>query len=141
MKRWFCLLFICLGVVCLSLILGHQVAVNHSQHARWDRSVDCRNESVPTSIRALPATSTEFVRSRASPLESLATRCTLLTPVDDLGPPWLDQRGPPGACGGFGTYKAAGKTGGPKKDGGDFTHEIPSVIGPSQKEGFSTAFS
>jgi hypothetical protein len=136
MKRWSCLLFICLGVVCLSLILGHQVAVNHGQHAGWDRSVDCWKESVPSSIRVLPATSTEFARSRAGPLESLATRCTLLTPVYDLGPPWLDQRGPPRACSGFGTYKAVGKAGSSKKNGGDFPNEIPSVNGPSQKAAF-----
>src|SRR5438874_7572537 len=92
MKRWFCFLLVCWGVVFLLLNPGHQAGVHHQLHASCDGSVNCWREFVPTSIRTLPATSIAFVRSRAGPLKSLVACWALLTPADGIGPPWLDQR-------------------------------------------------
>src|SRR5437016_7077536 len=77
MKRWFCFLLVCWGVVFLLLHPGHQAGVHHQLHASCDGSVNCWREFVPTSIRTLPATSIAFVRSRAGPLKSLVACCTL----------------------------------------------------------------
>src|SRR2546430_8523479 len=91
MKRWFCFLLVCWGVVFLLLHPGHQAGVHHQLHASCDGSVNCWREFVPTSIRTLPATSIAFVRSRAGPLKSLVACWALLTPADGIGPPWLDR--------------------------------------------------
>src|SRR5207248_708885 len=97
------------GVVFLLLNPGHQAGVNHQLHASCDGPVNCWREFVPTSIRTLPATSIAFVRSRAGPLKSLVACCALLTPADGIGPPWLDQRWPPGACARPKTCRATGQ--------------------------------
>src|SRR6266550_1488274 len=81
MKRWFCFLLVCWGVVFLLLNPGHQAGVHHQLHASCDGSVNCWREFVPTSIRTLPATSIAFVRSRAGPLKSLVACWALLTPA------------------------------------------------------------
>jgi len=109
MKRWFCFLLVCWGVVFLLLNPGHQAGVHHQLHASCDGSVNCWREFVPTSIRTLPATSIAFVRSRAGPLKSLVACWALLTPADGIGPPWLDQRWPPGACARPKTCRATGQ--------------------------------
>src|SRR5437879_12879818 len=109
MKRWFCFLLVCWGVVFLLLNPGHQAGVNHQLHASCDGSVNCWRECVPTSIRTLPATSIEFVRSRGGPLKSLVACCALLTPLDGVGPPVLDQRWPPGPRTGAKTCTATGR--------------------------------
>ena len=109
MKRRFGLVFAWVGIVCLLLTLGLQVDVNHPP-AAWDRSVGPWRESLFTSCRTLLATSLEFFRSRASPLESLALHCALI--AMDVGPPWSAKRGPPGAYGGpWVSCKAAGQVG------------------------------
>jgi hypothetical protein len=120
MKRWFCFLLVCWGVVFLLLNPGHQAGVNHELHASCDGSVNCWRELVPTSIRTLPATSIEFVRSRAGPLKSLVACCALLTPADGIGPPGLDQRWQPSAFGRSGQASSS-------EERAYFLHEIPSV--------------
>jgi len=97
MKRWLCLFFLWVGIVSLLLIPGHQASLNQHPYAR-DRSVVRSGEFVSTLFRVLIETSPAFTRSRAGPSESSATRFALLT-ADDLSPPWLDYRGPPGVCG------------------------------------------
>jgi len=97
MKRWLCLFFLCVGIVSLLLIPGHQASLNQHPHAR-DRSVVRSGEFVSTLFGVLIATSPALTRSRADPSESSETRFALLT-ADDASPPWLDYRGPPGVCG------------------------------------------
>jgi hypothetical protein len=97
MKRWLCLFFLWVRVLSLLLIPGHQASLNQHPHAR-DRSVVRSGEFVSTLFRVLIATSPAWTRSRAGPSESSTTRFALLT-ADDVGPPWLDYRGPPGVCG------------------------------------------
>ena len=97
MKRWcFYLLLVCWGAACLLLILDHQSSGNHNPQGGGDRSVDSSRESVSISSRALLATSTRSVQTRAGPDESLASHCAQKT--NDVEPPWLDTRGPPGTC-------------------------------------------
>src|SRR5947199_8997434 len=109
MKRWFCFLLVCWGVVFLLLNPVHQAGVNHQLHASCDGSVNCWREFVPTSIRTLPATSIAFVRSRAGTLKSLVACWALLTPADGIGPPWLDERWPQCACSRPKTCRATGQ--------------------------------
>lgn len=97
MKRWLCLFFLWVGVLSLLLIPGHQASLNQHLHAR-DRSAVRPAEFVSTLFRVLIATSPALTRSRAGPSESSTTRFALLT-ADDVSPPWLDYRGPPGVCG------------------------------------------
>ncbi len=97
MKRWLCWFFLWVGVLSLLLIPGHQASLNQHPHAR-DRSVVRSGEFVSTLFGVLIATSPALTRSRADPSESSETRFALLT-ADDVSPPWLDYRGPPGVCG------------------------------------------
>jgi len=97
MKRWLCLFFLCVGIVSLLLIPGHQASLNQHPHA-LDRSVVRSGEFVSNLFGVLIATSPALTRSRAGPSESSTTRFALLT-ADDASPPWLDYRGPPGVCG------------------------------------------
>jgi hypothetical protein len=138
MKRWFCLLLLCWGVVCLLLIIDPPTGVHPGQQAGWGGSVDGGRESVPSPIEALLTTSLEFIRRRTGPLESFATRRVLLTAVDDVGPPWLDQRGPPGACGKpWVSCKPAGQAS-RQTDRAEHTPfgKFPPVNRPSQDAGF-----
>jgi len=92
MKRWLCLSFLCVGIVSLLLIPGHQASLNQHPHT-LDRSVVRSGEFVSNLLGVLIATSPALTRSRAGPSESSTTRFALASP------PWLDYRGPPGVCG------------------------------------------
>jgi hypothetical protein len=102
MKRGLGWILAWLAVVCLLLSLGLEASVNHERYVAWERSVGRWREFVSfLSSRILRATSTQFIRSRAGPLESFLPPGVLLRADDvgPVGPPWLDYRGPPGACG------------------------------------------
>ena len=108
-----------LGVVCLLLSLGLEASVNHERYVAWERSAGLWREFVSlSSCPILQATSSEFIRSRAGPRESLATPGVFLS-ADDVGhvdPPWLDYQGPPGVCGRLRvSCKAAGHGGSPEQ--------------------------
>ena len=137
MKRWLCLFFLCVGIVSLLLIPGHQASLNQHPHAR-DRSVVRSGEFVSTLFGVLIATSPALTRSRADPSESSETRFALLT-ADDVSPPWLDYRGPPGVCGrpwvscrGVLARPAAASNGRKVR----FLHEITAVKVSNQKTEF-----
>jgi hypothetical protein len=96
MKRWLSFLFAWLGVVCLLLSLGLEASVHHERDVSWERSAGSWREFVSlSSCRILRVMSTEFIRSRAGPLESFLTSSVLLRAeeVGPAGPPWLDDRG------------------------------------------------
>jgi hypothetical protein len=101
MKRWWGWVFAWLGVVGLLLSLGLEItSVNHYPYAGSERSVGlCRKSISIASFSTLLATSMQWIQSRAGPLESFAIPCAL-SAAGDVGPPWLDYRGPPGVCGG-----------------------------------------
>src|SRR5271170_1345152 len=107
MKRWLGLVIAWVGVVCLLLSLPRPASLIHDLHAGGDRSVGRWRESVAASSRAL--LSTESIRSRAGPFQSFAAN--YVWTAHDVGPPWLDYRGPPAACGRpWVTCQAAGQT-------------------------------
>lgn len=99
MKRWWG--WVWLGVVGLLLSLGLEItSVNHYPYAGSDQSVGlCRKSISIVSFPTLLATSTQWIQRRAGPLESLAIPCAL-SAAGEVGPPWLDYRGPPRVCGG-----------------------------------------
>ena len=101
MKRWWGWVCAWLGVVGLLLSLGLEItSVNHNPYAGPDRSVGLCRKSISIALfPTLLATSTQWIQSRAGPLESLAIPYAL-SAASDVGPPWLDYRGPPGVCGG-----------------------------------------
>jgi hypothetical protein len=137
MKRWLCLFFLWVGVLSLLLIPGHQASLNQHPHAR-DRSVVRPGEFVSTLFRVLLATSPALSRSRAGPSESSAIRFALLT-ADDVGPPWLDYRGPPGVCGktlGQFAGRWPGRSAASNRRRVRFVHEIPAVKLSNQKSEF-----
>jgi hypothetical protein len=138
MKRWLCLFFLCVGVLSLLLIPGHQASLNQHPHTR-DRSVVRLGEFVSTLFRDLIATSPALTRSRGGPSESSATRFALLT-ADDVSPPWLDYRGPPGVCGGLGSV-AAGWPGRRPPVMGEESASFTKLLPSSYQVSFATAFS
>src|SRR5439155_1016780 len=82
MKRWFCFLLVCWGVVFLLLNPGHQAGVNQL-HASCDGSVNCWREFVPTSIR----TSEDPSRVRRHLSNMSFTRRSFPNGIRDGGPP------------------------------------------------------
>jgi len=82
MKRWLGLVIAWVGVVCLLLSLPHPASLIHDLHAGGDRSVGRWRESVAASSRALLATSTESIRSRAG-------HSNLLLPTMRFGVPTM----------------------------------------------------
>ena len=101
MKRWWGWVFAGLRVAGLLLSLGLEITgVNHNPYAGSDQSVGLSRKSISIALfPTLLATSTQWIQSRAGPLESLAIPWAL-SAAGDVGPPWLDYRGPPGVCGG-----------------------------------------
>jgi hypothetical protein len=96
MRRWSCLVFAGVGIVCLLLSLAYPARANYGPHAGWDRLVGPWRESISTFSRGiLLATRTEFSRGHPDPLEYFASHSEFLI-ADALAPPWLDYRGPPG---------------------------------------------
>src|SRR5271165_3159175 len=142
MKRWLGLVIAWVGVVCLLLSLPHPASLIHDLHAGGDRSVGRWRESVAASSRALLATSTESIRSRAGPFQSFAAHYSLWT-AHDVGPPWLDYRGPPAACGRpWVTCQAAGQTGSASNGQSTFPQRNFQLPGTKPKmRGFATGFS
>ena len=130
MKRWLCLFFLWVGIVSLLLIPGHQASLNQHPHAP---------EFVSTLFRVLIATSPALTRSRAGPSESSATRFALLT-ADDVSPPWLDYRGPPGVRGDLGSV-AAGWPGRRPPVMGEESASFTKLLPSSYQMSFATAFS
>jgi hypothetical protein len=106
MKRWLWLALAGLGV-CLLLALGHLEAGrgvdSHPGIARWGRSVGSWGEPAFASPPAAPAARKATRRqAHTAPSESRAVHLVLLT-ERDVGPPWLDSRGPPGKVRGPGS--------------------------------------
>jgi hypothetical protein len=100
MKRWWGRVLAWLGVVGLLCSLGlAMTGVKHEGHAGWLRSGAGRKFISLASSPTLLATNTPLLGSRASrTVESFATPGALLT-AGDVGPPWLEYRGPPGVRG------------------------------------------
>ena len=145
MKRWLCRFFLAVGVVLLLWILHHQVS-SYLHPAAQDPSVLTQNQFTSRWCRALRAASPAFPRNRAGgPLESFARHSAFLI-TDDVGPPWLDHRGPPGpnACSqGLVTKscRATGQAGGQKGVPSTFQRNSGSPPGESKIRGFATRFS
>lgn len=94
MKRWWCWLFLAVGVVMLLRVPHRPLSTHVHRQAAEDRSVLSQSEFVSTYCGALRAVSSAFHRNRAGPLKFFATRAAFLI-TDDGSPPWLDYRGPP----------------------------------------------
>ena len=125
MTRWVGWLCAWLGVVCLLWSLGVHAGVNDTPHV--GPSAGPRGNAVPTSLSLFPSTSLTFIRTRADALESSAPHRACVT-AGDGGPPWLDLRGPPGACGrSWVSGKAAGHAGSSKGEAEHvFSRKFPS---------------
>jgi hypothetical protein len=84
MKRGFSWILAWLGVVCL--LLSMALPASAHQPPAWNRSEQPSRELLSLSFhRILPTTSTNLVRSRASPRESLLTFGLFLS-ADDVDP-------------------------------------------------------
>ena len=93
-KWWLCSLLLAVGVVFLLWIVHRPI----SPPAAGNPSVLSQNEFVFISCRASPAASPAFPQIRAGPSEFFASKFGfVITDIaEDEGPPWLDDRGPPG---------------------------------------------
>jgi hypothetical protein len=122
MKRWLWLVLTGLGV-CLLLALGHPEGArgmdSHPCFADGSRSVGSWREPTPAPLTAAPAARKAAPhQAYAAPSESGAVHVVLLTECD-VGPLWLDRRGPPGQVRGtLVESRAPGQTGSPKQGGG-----------------------
>lgn len=98
MKRWLCSLLLAVGVVFLLWIPHRSVRPHLPPQAAGDRAILRQNEFVSAWCRALRATSPAFSQIRAGPSEFFTTKFGfVITDIaEDEGPPWLDDRGPPG---------------------------------------------
>jgi len=95
MKRWAWLALAWVGVVCVLFSLCFQVVVRGWNHPAC---IACGDRSVGSwRGPARAAQSPELSQARAGLLEDLAIHFVRLTDCD-IGPPWLDTRGPPGLC-------------------------------------------
>jgi hypothetical protein len=108
-----------LGVVCLLLSLRVEARAHHPPQMARNRSEERSRALVSlSSYPVLRSASTKFIRSRAGPRESFFAPNFLLC-ADDVGPggpPWLDDRGPPGTSWGPRTScEAAGHAGSLKR--------------------------
>jgi hypothetical protein len=146
MKRWLGLALAGLGV-CLLLVLGHpgagKGADNHPCIARWGRSVGPWGDPALPWPPAAAARKAMPRQAHTATSESRAVHLVLFT-ERDVGPPWLDSRGPPGkVCGTLVDSRAAGKTGSLKQGGAMLPQPGPSAPwqAPPQEGGFATAFS
>lgn len=141
MKRAWGWLWLWVGVLFLLCIL-------HAQRpTEWARAVLARSAFVSTWLTARWGASTAFAWSRAGPRESFALllRSEFWNAVD-VGPPWLDHRGPPGppGCRHFAVTgcKAAGQAGSQRSEKSTSLPPIPEPPNSKSKtRGFSTAFS
>src|SRR5215831_3035514 len=119
MKRWFVWILAWLGVVCLPLSLEVEASAHQQRQVAWNQSEEPSRELASLCSRQiLRSTSRKFISSRAGPYESFSTPGLFLSAdnVDPVGPPRLEDRGPPGmCCGPRSTCKAAGQAGSPKQ--------------------------
>ena len=120
MKRWLSLLLAGLGV-CLLLAVGHSEAGRgadgHACLARWGRCVGSWGDPALPSPPAAHAGKATPSQAHTAPLESRVVHLVLLT-ERDVGPLWLDSRGPPGKVRGtLVESRAAGQTSSPKQGG------------------------
>ena len=118
MQRWLWLALAGLGV--LLLVLGSPQAGrsvdSHPCLAGWARSVGPWGELTPAPPTAAPAARKVTPgQADTAPSESRAAHWVLLT-ERDVGPLWLDGRGPPGKVHGTSVdFRAAGQAGSPKQ--------------------------
>ena len=98
MKRWLCSLLLAVGVAFLTWISYRSSCLRPHPQAAVDRSVVHQIEFVFTWCRAVKAASSAFPQIRAGPSEFFVTKFGfVITDIaEDEGPPWLDDRGPPG---------------------------------------------
>ena len=98
MKRWLCSLLLPVGVICLMWIAHRSVRPHLHLQTTGHRSALRQNEFVSTWCRAVQAASPAFPEIRAGPSEFFVTKFGFV--ITDIaeheGPPWLDDRGPPG---------------------------------------------
>jgi len=94
MRRGCCLLWV--AVVFLLLFPNHLVSMRLPPQSTHDRSGLGPREFMNTWYETLPAASPAFSQSCASPVAMFTIYCEFLI-TDDVGPPRLDRRGPPGA--------------------------------------------
>src|SRR6266851_2041462 len=95
MTRWLGWFVAWLSVFGLLWILDRQAGVSPPVGP----SIDLWSNAGPTLSHVFLSRSPVFTRIRTDALGSSAPRHACMTPGDG-GPPWLDSRGPPGACGG-----------------------------------------
>ena len=146
MKRWLCSLLLALGVIFLLWIPHRSVRPYLHSQAAEDRSLLRQNEFVSTCCRAVQAASPAFPQIRAGPSEFFVTEFGfVITDIaEDEGPPWLDDRGPPGpnTCSHqdlLTSCKAAGQAGSPKKSNSQ--RNSATTDGEFKTSGFATRFS
>jgi hypothetical protein len=109
MKRGWRLLWVGMAVLFLLLFPHHCVSQHPPQSAGDSSSLGPSKFICRTPLAASPS----FSQSRASLVEMFTIYSELLI-TDDVGPPWLDHRGPPGAraCSrSWARCKAASQTG------------------------------
>ena len=95
--RWFGLVFICVGIVALLMSLGVQARMNHPPYVGGTIVVPVeriRFSLVPGLADDANGIAAEFCRST----RTFHYHNAILT-TGDVGPPWLDDLGPPGTCG------------------------------------------
>ena len=138
MKRGGWVLWGWVGVVFLLLLPQHPVSLHHSPQSAGERLIVGQCEFVCTWSRVLPAVSTAFPRSRAGPLESFVTHSGFSI-LDDVGPPWVEYRGPPGAPACSRPWvrcKAASQAGSVSSRQSTFPAEIPALQPSKPNSGF-----
>jgi hypothetical protein len=111
--RWLCTW---LSVICLLWSLSLHAGVHTQSHVARDPSMAPWSHAGLTCMSVFPSMSAVRMRSRAAPLDVSAPHGPLIVTTGDGGPPWVDTRGPPGACGRPPTRDpAAGLAGGSKE--------------------------
>lgn len=94
MKRGWAWLWMWVGVLSLLWILHPFLCLHHHRPVAEGRAVLGPSEFVLTWCTAGPAASTPPAWNRVGPRESFALHSEFLT-AQDVGPLWLDHRGPP----------------------------------------------
>ena len=111
--RWLCTW---LSVICLLGSLSLHAGVHTRSHVARDLSMAPWSHPGLTWMSVCHSMSAARMRTRAAPLDVFAPHDPLIVTTGDSGPPWVDTRGPPGACGRPPTSDpAAGLAGGSKE--------------------------
>ena len=145
MKRWLGLALAGLGV-CLLLALGHpefrRGMDHHPGMARWGRCLGPWEEPALASPAAAPAQNPGPHQAPPGVSESLPVELMLWT-ERDVGPAWLDSRGPPGKV--RGTWSTPGLPARPvarsKRGTSPQGKLMQPDYAPRPRRGFATAFS